>query len=141
MLPNENPITVSLDMATEFYLGMYRVDGESSAATCWLKHSADGGWKISIMDFNLRAGRDERPCFRPSGQGSIFGTKERALEVFTQWTRQGYDETVELDAFEQEMELRISNLKEQVHSEHAWDERLGVEFALAHYRRLKMLED
>lgn len=85
-------ISVSLDMATEFYLGMYRAiaDQAHTYGTCWLKHiSGDisGAWIISIDTLHLRVGDDAIPQFELRGP-TCFRTKEDALKKFTEWTRQ-----------------------------------------------------
>ena len=79
-------IELSLNMATEFYLGMYLVDGESAADTCWLKHSSDG-WRISIGGFNLSMSNGGSPYFRLHS-GTRFEFKEDILYFFSKWVRQ-----------------------------------------------------
>ena len=82
-----NRMELSLDMATVFYLGMYRADGKGSTGACWLKHDVAGGWRISIDELNMMYSVNTMVYFR-SRVGSSFPTKEDAMYFFEKWTRQ-----------------------------------------------------
>ena len=87
-------VKLSNDMATEYYLGMYRANGKNVHETCWLT-SRENGWIISINEHYLMEKPNERyariygsPCFVYKS-GTQFDSKESAVECFNQWLEVG----------------------------------------------------
>jgi len=83
-------VELSNDMATEYYLGMYRANGKVSAETCWLNYRGEC-WIISINEHYLHDNPNERyssiygsPCFVYKS-GTQFCSRDSAMECFNKW--------------------------------------------------------
>lgn len=83
-------VELSNDMATEYYLGMYRANGRTPTEICWLTSRGDG-WIISINEHYLHHAPNERyagiygsPCFIYKS-GTQFYSKDEAMKCFNQW--------------------------------------------------------
>lgn len=102
-------VVLNDDMATEFYLGMYRANGREPDEACWMTSRKDG-WIISINEHYLHDEPNERyariygsPCFIYKS-GTQFYSKESAMECFNQWLEVGRTSEEETEEMRPEWE-------------------------------------